>query len=127
MITDVDHSPGGTLPAPSGEGRQIEVLLGRRVMVLGDLLLPSEPSHSSRATCADIAQRLAEWQGPGTLVLCGQLLATECSGESGPMAALAAHPELTMAFSAFAARPESHVIVVVGTDVERDMLAGILA
>jgi hypothetical protein len=46
-----------------------------RVMVVGDLLLPSEPSPSSLAACRDIAQTLSEWQGPGIVVICGQLVA----------------------------------------------------
>ena len=41
----------------------------------GDLLLPPDPSPSSLATCRDIAQKLAEWQGPGVVVICGQLVA----------------------------------------------------
>ena len=53
---------------------RIDVALGRRVMVLGDLLLPPEPSPSSLATCRDIAQKLADWQGPGIVVICGQLV-----------------------------------------------------
>src|ERR1019366_1887910 len=106
--------------------RPIAVALGRRVMVLGDLLLPLSPSASSLATSRDIAQRLSEWQGPGIVVLCGQMVAPGCGEPLGRAEALRAHPELTAAFAAFAARPDSQVIVV-GGSVERDELAGELA
>jgi lysylphosphatidylglycerol synthetase-like protein (DUF2156 family) len=94
------------------EPLKVDVALGRRVMVLGELLLPPQPSPSSLATCRDIAQKLAEWQGPGIVVVCGQLAATGCTGAAGPAAALRAHGDLTAAFAAFAARPESRVVVV---------------
>jgi lysylphosphatidylglycerol synthetase-like protein (DUF2156 family) len=93
---------------------RLDVGLGRRVMVLGDLLLPPQPSPSSLATSRDIAQKLAEWQGPGIVAICGQLAATGCTDAAGPAAALGAHPVLTEALAAFAARPESKVVVVVG-------------
>ena len=57
----------------TGCEHRIEVALGRRVEVLGDLLLPPEPTDSSRAACRDIARRLEEWQGPGIVILCGRL------------------------------------------------------
>ncbi len=66
---------------------RIDVALGRRVMVLGDLLLPPDPSPSSLATCRDIAQKLDEWQGPGVVVICGQLVATPNGGTPGSAAA----------------------------------------
>ena len=83
---------------------RIDVALGRRVMVLGDLLLPSQPSPRSLATCRDIAQKLGEWQGPGIVVICGQLVAAGNGGAPGPATALEAHKSLTAAFAAFAAR-----------------------
>jgi lysylphosphatidylglycerol synthetase-like protein (DUF2156 family) len=90
---------------------RLDVALGRRVMVLGDLLLPPQPSPSSLACCRDIAQKLAEWQwqGPGIVVICGQLAAAGCTDAT----ALRAHPVLTDAFAGFAARDESQVVVVV--------------
>ena len=53
-------------PVAAGRDRTLPVALGRRVEVIGDLLLPSEPTDSSRAACRDIARRLEEWQGPGS-------------------------------------------------------------
>ncbi len=90
--------------------RTLPVALGRRVEVIGDLLLPAEPTDSSRAACRDVALRLEEWQGPGVVILCGRLVAPGCSGD--PSVAVDRHPELTDALGLFAARAESRVIVV---------------
>jgi lysylphosphatidylglycerol synthetase-like protein (DUF2156 family) len=89
----------------------VDVALGRRVEVIGDLLLPHEPSASSSAVSRDITRRLEDWQGPGILILCGRLVAQECP-EGSARQALDNHPELTAALGAFAGRPESSVIVV---------------
>jgi lysylphosphatidylglycerol synthetase-like protein (DUF2156 family) len=105
---------------------RIDVALGRRVMVLGDLLLPSQPSPSSLATCRDIAQKLGEWQGPGIVVICGQLVAAGSGGAPGPAAAFEAHKSLTAAFAAFAARADSRVVVVTGAAGLPDDLADVL-
>ncbi len=102
---------------------RIEVALGRRVMVLGDILLPRHPSPSSLATCRDIAHTLAEWSGPGVVVICGQLVAAGGADSPPPAAALEAHPDLMAAFAAFAQRPESRVVLVVGALTPPDDLA----
>src|SRR5580692_11108691 len=107
MTTETEQWRENGLVRGPEQVRRIDVALGRRVMVLGDLLLPALPSPSSLATCRDIAQKLADWQGPGIVVLCGQLVAPGCSDEPGPAEALRAHQELTAAFSGFADRPDS--------------------
>lgn len=90
----------------------IDVALGRRVEVIGDLLLPQRPTDSSLAACRDIERRLEDWQGPGIVILCGRLVAPSCGRGLGPAAALDAHAPLADALSAFAARPDSQVVVV---------------
>src|ERR1700730_7753034 len=119
MKMDVDTAvPGipGTDPEPD---RTIRVALGRRVEVIGDLLLPTEPTDCSRAACRDIGRRLEEWQGPGIVVLCGRLGAPSCTAGAGSAGALGRHPELTDALSSFAARDDSQVVVVMAA-AERD-------
>src|SRR3984885_9611186 len=88
----------------------VPVALGRRVEVIGDLLLPPEPTDSSRAACRDIAQRLDEWQGPGIVVICGRLVAPGCPDD--PTGGLDQHPDLMDALGAFASRADSQVVVV---------------
>jgi lysylphosphatidylglycerol synthetase-like protein (DUF2156 family) len=98
-----------------GEGYRIDVALGRRVEVIGDLLLPPEPSASSSAVSRDITRRLEEWQGPGILIVCGRFIAPGCP-ESSALQALDSHADLTTALGAFAARPDSSVLVVMAPD-----------
>ncbi len=100
----------GTSASDAGTDRTLHVALGRRVAVIGDLLLPSEPSDSSRAACRDIARRLEEWQGPGIVIVCGRLVAPGCHDD--PSGAVDTHPQLADALGAFAARADSQVIVV---------------
>ena len=87
-------TPGmGTAPGTAAVvDRSLPVGLGRRVEVIGDLLLPHEPTDSSRAACRDIARRLAEWQGPGIVVLCGRLAAPGCHDDAA--GAVGNHAEL---------------------------------
>ncbi len=112
MRSDVDTGVVRTLATEPDTGRTVHVALGRRVEVIGDLLLPSEPTDCSRAACRDIARRLDEWQGPGIVILCGRLVAPSCPVGEGSAGALRSHPELTEALRAFAAREDSQVIVV---------------
>ncbi len=110
----------GVLNAPAAAprtDRTVGVALGRRVEVIGDLLLPPEPSDSSRAACRDIARRLEEWQGPGVVILCGRLVAPGC--QIDPSGVVAKHPDLTDALGTFAARADSQVIVIM-VPSERD-------
>src|ERR1700683_4946695 len=96
--------------AARGTDRTLPVALGRRVEVIGDLLLPLEPTDSSRAACRDIAQRLEEWQGPGVVIVCGRLVAPGCPDD--PTGVMDKHPDLMDALGAFASRADSQVVVV---------------
>ena len=97
--------------------RTVPVALGRRVEVIGDLLLPPEPTDISRAACRDIARRLEEWQGPGIVVVCGRLVAPGSAEE--PAVVMEKHTALTDALTTFAARADSQVIMVLQPS-ERD-------
>jgi hypothetical protein len=121
MNGDVESAVRGTEHVPRRDRCRIDVALGRRVEVIGDLLLPHEPSASSSAVSRDITRRLEDWQGPGILVVCGRLVAQECP-EGCARQALDNHPALTAALSAFAARPESSVIVVMAPGTGDDEL-----
>src|SRR6516225_11209525 len=121
MDSLVDTGVDGTEASRNTTDVAVRVALGRRVEVIGDLLLPSEPSDSSRAVCRDIRSRLEEWQGPGIVILCGRLVAPGCP-EGGKKEALDRHPELTDALAAFATRPDSQVIVVASPDDDDEVV-----
>ncbi len=122
MCSDVATGEHQTGNAENGTHRSVRVALGRRVEIIGDLLLPSEPSDSSLAACSDIARRLEEWQGPGIVILCGRLAAPSCAQDEGPAAALERHPVLFDALQAFAGRPDSQVVAVMAPDQQDDEL-----
>ncbi len=122
MRSDLDV---GVVEARAGRpetDRTLSVALGRRAEVIGDLLLPLQPTDSSRAACRDIGRRLEEWQGPGIVILCGRLVAPGCPGGASSAHALDLHPELTAALGAFAARDDSQVVAVMTADRDPELV-----
>jgi lysylphosphatidylglycerol synthetase-like protein (DUF2156 family) len=106
----------GDVDALAGAVR-VDVGLGQRVLVVGDLLLPTEPTPSSLALAADLARSLERWEGPGTVIVCGNLFAGPPAGppQAGrAAAALAAHGRLADAFGAFTGREDSRLVVLPG-------------
>jgi len=102
--------------------RTLSVALGRRAEVIGDLLLPLEPTDSSRAACRDIGRRLEEWQGPGIVILCGRLVAPGCRAGAPSARALGSHPELTAALGTFAGRDDSQVVAVMAAERDPELV-----
>jgi len=110
MGSSADTGVGSGPATAECTDRTLPVALGRRVEVVGDLLLPPEPTDSSRAACLDIAHRLEEWQGPGIVIVCGRLVAPGCPDD--PAGVMDKHPDLMDALGAFASRADSRVVVV---------------
>ena len=110
MGSSADTGVGSGPATAECTDRTLPVALGRRVEVVGDLLLPPEPTDSSRAACLDIAHRLEEWQGPGIVIVCGRLVAPGCPDD--PAVVMDKHPDLMDALGAFASRADSRVVVV---------------
>ena len=64
---------------PEPGGTRVDVPLGRRIMVVSDLLLTAEATPSTLALTGELAQALDTWDGPGILVIAGNLFdLTEC-------------------------------------------------
>jgi lysylphosphatidylglycerol synthetase-like protein (DUF2156 family) len=112
---------GGTGPGPLAqavEATDIEIPLGRRVMVVGDLLLRPESTPSSRALASDVALTLDRWEGPGLVIVCGNLFAVPCGGDGldAPQVrtALKAHRGLAQAIEEFTGRPDCRLLVLPG-------------
>jgi lysylphosphatidylglycerol synthetase-like protein (DUF2156 family) len=95
----------------------IDVPVGRRVMVVSDLLLTPRPTPSSIALSTELASALDAWDGPGILIIAGNLF--DLSGSAEPQVegaqAMAAHPRLAEAFGRFLGTPERRVIRQPGT------------
>ena len=83
MGSDVDKGGVAARPGPDvRDATTISVALGRRVEVIGDLLLPPEPTDSSRAACRDVARRLRN----------GRVRASWSSAAAWPLPGLARRP-----------------------------------
>ena len=123
----------GTFSPEPGVSR-LEVPLGRRVMVVSDLLLTPEATATSTAVTTEVARALDTWDGPGILIIAGNLF--DLSGSASPLAesqrALEAHPALGQAFGRFLTTDERRVIRQTGThepgfDTDPDTVAAIAA
>jgi lysylphosphatidylglycerol synthetase-like protein (DUF2156 family) len=134
---EADGWAGPTVTSPPGaadDACRVEVPLGRRVMVVSDLLLTPEATSSTLATTAELARALDSWDGPGILVIAGNLF--DLSGCASPLAeserSMAAHPALATALDRFLAGEERRVIRQNGThepgyDTDPELIAAIAA
>jgi hypothetical protein len=114
----VHARPEQDLADPPHAAVEVHVPLGRRVMVLGDLLLAADATPSSAALANDVARTLDAWEGPGLVVVCGNLFAVSGS-DAAPFveqvrSALGAHRAFTDAVRRFAARPDRRLLVIPG-------------
>ncbi len=86
-------------------------------MVVSDLLLTAEATATSSAVTTEVARALDTWDGPGILIIAGNLF--DLSGLQSPLSqaqrALEAHPALNQALSHFLAVDERRVIRQTGT------------
>jgi lysylphosphatidylglycerol synthetase-like protein (DUF2156 family) len=86
-------------------------------MVASDLLLTAEATPSSTAVSSELARALDTWDGPGILIIAGNLF--DLTGGRSPREAaresLEAHPALGRAFTRFLAVDERRVIRQIGT------------
>ncbi len=58
---------------PEPDGTRVDIPLGRRVMVVSDLLLTPRATPSTLAVTGELARALDTWDGPGILIIAGNL------------------------------------------------------
>ncbi len=137
----VGVSPGAQVPAGEGHtfspepgATRIDVPLGRRVMVVSDLLLTPDATPSTTATTAELARALDTWDGPGILIIAGNLF--DLTGAGSPLSecrqSMEAHPALARALTRFLTFDERRVIRQTGThepgfDTDPETIAAIAA
>ena len=113
-------------PDPPAEGRDlltrarappgIDVPLGRRVMVVSDLLLTPEATPSTTAVIAELARALDTWDGPGILIIAGNLFdLTGCRAAAGVPPVPGGPPGTGAALTRFLTVDERRVIRQTGT------------
>ena len=145
MTTTSQPPDGARPPVATGDGGPaafsaepgaicVHIPLGRRVMVVSDLLLTPEATRSTTATTSELARALDTWDGPGVLVIAGNLF--DLTGCSSPLdqvnRTMEAHPVLRDAINRFLAVDERRVIRQTGThepgyDTDPEMIAAITA
>ena len=103
--------------SPEPGGSRVEVPLGRRVMVVSDLLLTPDATPSSTAVTTELARALDTWDGPGILIIAGNLfdLTESVSPVTEARRSIEAHPRLGEALRRFATVEERRVIRQTGT------------
>ncbi|HEX4244462.1 MAG TPA: phosphatidylglycerol lysyltransferase domain-containing protein, partial [Acidimicrobiales bacterium] len=103
--------------SPSDVDTVIEVPIGRRVMVVSDLLLTGEATASTLVLTGELAQTLDAWDGPGILIIAGNLFDLTGNGPTldETQAAMGAHPKLREALARFLEGDERRVIRQSGT------------
>ena len=111
----MDAMAVGAPTAPHGSPT-IDVDVGRRVVVVANLMLTDEATTASTWATTGLARALDAWEGPGIAVVAGNLFDLEDATDPGQRAqgALKAHPRLASALVAFAAGSERQVVVLPG-------------
>src|ERR1700722_1030003 len=114
----------GVPTTESPDTLQAVVGIGRRVVVLSNLGLSTEATTASQQSATSVANALDSWQGPGTVVLAGNLLdLRRCSpDETEEMhdlagvarGALDAHRLLAQSLKSFAAASDRRLICLPG-------------
>jgi lysylphosphatidylglycerol synthetase-like protein (DUF2156 family) len=102
---------------PEPGATRIDVPIGRRVIVVSDLLLTPEATRTTLAVTEELARALDTWDGPGILIIAGNLfdLLVSASPLADSKQSLEAHPALGRALSRFLATEERRVIRQTGT------------
>jgi len=119
----VASDPDTGNPAPEFDGTRVDVPLGRRVMVVSDLLLTPVATVSTLAVTSELAQALDTWDGPGILVIAGNLF--DLTGADDPVStagrAIDAHPALARSLIRFLGVDERRVLRQRGSHEPEDL------
>ncbi|HEY2814560.1 MAG TPA: phosphatidylglycerol lysyltransferase domain-containing protein [Acidimicrobiales bacterium] len=109
-MTTSDRVPTDIVP----DAAAVDVALGTRVLVVGDLRLSWRPTAGSLAVAAEIGSALDAWAGPGVLVLNGDTFDFSDDTQRDPGRILDAHPRLATALHRFAADDARRVVILSG-------------
>lgn len=104
----------------------ISVPIGRRVMVVSELRLDTNPTEATKAVAVEVADALRDWNGSGVFVICGGLFTRTCGAASGPLQhgrtevdsskwvqeVLSTHVELRDAIATFTSPPDRRTLLI---------------
>jgi len=113
---EASRSVPGDRPGSANDALTVDVGVGRRVVVVANLGLAPQPSPASTWASSGLARVLDTWEGPGVVVVAGNLfdLGSAPDAAAGATDALRAHPRLAQALEAFAGGDERRVVCVPG-------------
>ena len=108
-------------------GTRVDVPVGRRVMVVSDLLLTPGATPSTLALTGELAQALDTWDGPGILIIAGNLFdLTACDDPLGTAGrAIDAHPALARSFLRFLQVEDRRILRQRGTHEPEEITKGL--
>ncbi len=119
---------------PEPGATRLDVPIGHRVMVVSDLLLTPEATRTTLAVTEELARALDTWDGPGVLIIAGNLfdLIVSASPLADSKRSLEAHPALGQALSRFLTTDDRRVIRQTGThepgyDTDPETMAALTA
>jgi len=92
----------------------LDVPVAVRVVVLSDLHLAGDSTPGPGAAAERLIHLLLDWDGPGVVVLAGDVLELLADPSVGPTAVVQAHRGLATAARAFAGGPDRHLLYLVG-------------
>jgi lysylphosphatidylglycerol synthetase-like protein (DUF2156 family) len=101
---------------------EVELPFGSRALVLSDLFLGAEPTEASTSASREVARALDRFEGPGAVIVAGNLFDLLGARITDPAPALEAHPELADAFRRFGGEEEGRHIVVLPGSRDRAIL-----
>ncbi len=109
--------PPGPQTGPGPDILTVPVDVGRRALVVANLGLTPQAGPATTWASSGLARVLDGWEGPGLVVVAGNLLdlSAETDSSSAATAALAAHPRLAKALETFACSDDRRVICIPGT------------
>jgi lysylphosphatidylglycerol synthetase-like protein (DUF2156 family) len=94
----------------------VSIPRGARALVVSDLLLPAQITDASASTSAALASELEAWQGPGVLVVAGNLVDPSATTDVARLVqtALDSHNRLRDAITSFCAEEGRRGLVLPG-------------
>ncbi len=98
---------------------EVAVPAGARVLVASDLHLTARPSQAERDAVDEVVGAIKAWDGPGAVVLAGDILELLAGGDPDPAEILADHHRLVTALRTFAGGPERSVVYLIGNHDNR--------
>src|SRR5579862_5152817 len=108
-------------PRPA-EAAELDLPIGSRVIVLSDLFLGAAATEASSSASLEVARALDGFEGPGAVIVAGNLFDLLGNQLRDPGEALAAHPELAPAFRRFHAEDHCRHLVVLPGSRDRAIL-----